>query len=176
MRTALGALIGLGTSNRTPRGYYLEIPGLSAEVAAACRAAAARLAPPADTATRTELLRRFAGALDAYNIIVALVVFVFCAVFWKLGFIGGGDVKYLTATSLWMGPALALPFIILLTAIALAFALVLKFLANWGFLIHGMRLPEFAKRLFSKIAVNQFPYGFPIGVAALLLLPRLFRL
>ncbi len=112
----------------------------------------------------------------AYNIIVALVVFVFCAVFWKLGFIGGGDVKYLTATSLWMGPALALPFIILLTAIALAFALVLKFLANWGFLIHGMRLPEFAKRLFSKIAVNQFPYGFPIGVAALLLLPRLFRL
>jgi amidase/aspartyl-tRNA(Asn)/glutamyl-tRNA(Gln) amidotransferase subunit A len=72
MRTALSALIGLGTSTRTPRGCYLEIPGLSAEVAAACRAAAARLAPPADTATRTELLRRFAGALDAYNIIVAL--------------------------------------------------------------------------------------------------------
>ena len=72
MRTALAALVGLGHSERTPRGCYLEIPGLSPEVAAACRAAATKLAPPADHATRTELLRRFAGALDAYNIIVAL--------------------------------------------------------------------------------------------------------
>ena len=72
MSTALGALIGLGTSTRTPRGCYLEIPGLTPEVATACRTAAARLAPPADNATRNELLRRFAGALDAYNIIVAL--------------------------------------------------------------------------------------------------------
>jgi amidase/aspartyl-tRNA(Asn)/glutamyl-tRNA(Gln) amidotransferase subunit A len=71
MRTALAALVGLGTSERTPRGCYLEIPGLAPEVAAACAAAAARLAPPADQATRNELLRRFAGALDAYNIIVA---------------------------------------------------------------------------------------------------------
>jgi len=71
MRTALAALVGLGTSERTPRGCYLEIPGLTPEVAYACRAAATKLAPPADTATRTELLRRFAGALDAYNIIVA---------------------------------------------------------------------------------------------------------
>ena len=72
MRTALAALVGLGTSERTPRGCYLEIPGLSPEVATACRTAATRLAPPADHATRTELLRRFAGALDAYHIIVAL--------------------------------------------------------------------------------------------------------
>lgn len=72
MSTALTALVGLGSSNRTPRGCYLEIPGLSREVASACRDAAARLAPPADTATRTELLRRFAGALDAYSVIVAL--------------------------------------------------------------------------------------------------------
>jgi amidase/aspartyl-tRNA(Asn)/glutamyl-tRNA(Gln) amidotransferase subunit A len=71
MRTALAALVGLGTSERAPRGCYLEIPGLSPEVAAACATAAARLAPPADQATRGELLRRFAGALDAYNIIVA---------------------------------------------------------------------------------------------------------
>ena len=71
MRTALAALVGLGTGERTPRGCYLEIPGLTPEVAAACRAAATKLAPPADTTTRNELLRRFAGALDAYNIIVA---------------------------------------------------------------------------------------------------------
>ena len=72
MLTTLSALIGLGTHQREPRGCYLEIPGLDPEVATACRAAAARLAPPADTATRTELLRRFAGALDAYNTIAAV--------------------------------------------------------------------------------------------------------
>ncbi len=72
MSTSLGALVGLGTHTRTPHGCYLEIPGLTPEVASACRVAAARLAPPADNPTRTELLRRFAGALDAYNIIVAL--------------------------------------------------------------------------------------------------------
>lgn len=72
MRTALAALVGLGTASpRPPRGCYLEIPGLTPEVAYACRAAATKLAPPADTTTRNELLRRFAGALDAYNIIVA---------------------------------------------------------------------------------------------------------
>lgn len=71
MLAALGALVGLGTTQRIPRGCYLEIPGLAPEVAVACRAAAARFAPPADTATRTELLRRFAGALDAYTVIVA---------------------------------------------------------------------------------------------------------
>lgn len=111
-----------------------------------------------------------------YNILIALIVFTFCTVFWKFGLIGGGDVKYLTATSLWMGPILAAPFIILLTVIALLFTLALKLMRNWGFLIHGTNLPAFVKRLFSKMEVNQFPYGFPIGVAALILLPRLFRL
>jgi len=112
----------------------------------------------------------------AYNVIIAVIVFVVSTAFWKFGLIGGGDVKYLTATSLWMGPAMAAPFVVLLTVIALAFALALKFMRNWEFLVYGARLPPFAKRLFSKIAVNEFPYGFPIGIAALILLPRLFRL
>jgi amidase/aspartyl-tRNA(Asn)/glutamyl-tRNA(Gln) amidotransferase subunit A len=72
MLTTLAALTGPGAATREPRGCYLEIPGLAPEVAAACRTAAARLAPPADAATRQELLRRFAGALDAYTIIVAV--------------------------------------------------------------------------------------------------------
>ena len=72
MHAALSALVGLGTPTREPRGCYLEIPGLAPEVATACRAASAQLAPPADTATRTELLRRFAGALDAYNTVAIL--------------------------------------------------------------------------------------------------------
>lgn len=72
MLAALTALVGVSTGAREPRGCYLEIPGLTPEVATACAAAAARLTEPADRATRTELLRRFAGALDAYNTITAV--------------------------------------------------------------------------------------------------------
>lgn len=72
LHATLAALVGLGAPTREPRGCYLEIPGLTPEVSTACRAAAARFAPPADQATRTELLKRFAGALDAYNIVAIL--------------------------------------------------------------------------------------------------------
>ena len=69
MRTVLAALVGLGTSERTPRGCYLEMPGLDPEVAAACRAAAAGLAPAADVATREELVGKFAPAAELYGVL-----------------------------------------------------------------------------------------------------------
>lgn len=71
MRTAVGALVGLRTSQREPRGCYLEMPGLDPEVAKACQEAASRFAPPADRAVREDLLHGFAPALDTYNTIVA---------------------------------------------------------------------------------------------------------
>jgi prepilin peptidase CpaA len=111
----------------------------------------------------------------AYNILIALVVFVGSTIFWKLGYVGGGDVKYLTATSLWMGPGLALPFIILLTGIAVGFAVGLKLLDRWSILVHWARLPVFAKRLFERLRVNELPYGFPICIAALIMIPQIFR-
>jgi aspartyl-tRNA(Asn)/glutamyl-tRNA(Gln) amidotransferase subunit A len=69
MRTALGALVGLRTSQREPRGCYLEMPGLDPEVAIACRAAATRFAPPAEPIVCNDLLHGFARALDAYNVV-----------------------------------------------------------------------------------------------------------
>lgn len=110
----------------------------------------------------------------AFNILVALLVFAVSMVFWKMRVIGGGDAKYLTATSLWMGIANAAPFVILLTVLAAVMALSLKLASTWGFLVHGSRLPTFVKRLFSKVAENTLPYGFPIGIAALIMLPRIF--
>ena len=72
MRAALAALVGLRTSRREPRGCFLEMPGVDPEVASACRAAAARLAPPAEPGVRDDLLHGFARALDTYNVIAAL--------------------------------------------------------------------------------------------------------
>lgn len=71
MATAIDALIGLRPTDRAPRGCYLEMPGLDAEVAHACQSAAGQLAPPADAATRAELLAAFAPALEAYGTTVA---------------------------------------------------------------------------------------------------------
>lgn len=72
LRATLDALVGRRTSQREPRGCYLALPGLDADVAVACAAAAAHLTDPADPAVRDELLRGFSGLLDAYNTTVAL--------------------------------------------------------------------------------------------------------
>ncbi|MBI5767248.1 MAG: amidase [Verrucomicrobia bacterium] len=71
MRESLAALVGLRTSQRAPRGGYLEMPGLDTDVATACRAAAERLTSPVDAAVRDDLLSAFARNLDTYNTLVA---------------------------------------------------------------------------------------------------------
>lgn len=71
MRAAIGALVGLRSSEREPRGCYLELPGLDPDVASACREAAARFAPSSDRAVRDDLMHGFAPALDTYHTIVA---------------------------------------------------------------------------------------------------------
>jgi aspartyl-tRNA(Asn)/glutamyl-tRNA(Gln) amidotransferase subunit A len=69
MRLALGALVGLRTGERAPRGCYLEMPGLEPDVAAACRDAASRLAQPADASVRDELVQKFAPAAEIYGVL-----------------------------------------------------------------------------------------------------------
>jgi amidase/aspartyl-tRNA(Asn)/glutamyl-tRNA(Gln) amidotransferase subunit A len=72
MRDTLSALAGLRTSQREPRGCYLEMPGVDADVASACRAAAERLAPIAEKPVRDDLLDGFSRALEIYNTFVAV--------------------------------------------------------------------------------------------------------
>jgi amidase/aspartyl-tRNA(Asn)/glutamyl-tRNA(Gln) amidotransferase subunit A len=69
MRCAIQALVGIRTSEKAPRGCYLDMPGLEPEVASACAAAAAALAPPADTAAREELRARFAPGAEVYGVL-----------------------------------------------------------------------------------------------------------
>ncbi len=54
-----------------PRGLYLPLPGLDGDVALACREAAARFAPLADSVAAETLERAFAPTLEAYHTIVA---------------------------------------------------------------------------------------------------------
>ncbi|HXQ79956.1 MAG TPA: amidase [Opitutaceae bacterium] len=69
MRTAIDALVGLRAGERSPRGCYLDMPGLDPDVSAACAAAAAKYAPAADGISRSELLQRFAPAAEIYGVL-----------------------------------------------------------------------------------------------------------
>src|SRR5262245_5472450 len=42
---------------------------------------------------------------------IGLFVFVTCLIFWQLRWMGGGDVKFVAAISLWMGPQRILIFV-----------------------------------------------------------------
>lgn len=72
LRTSIDALVGLHRAERTPRGCYLEMPGLDPEVAAACRQAAATWTAPAAPDVREALLHAFARSVETYNTIVAV--------------------------------------------------------------------------------------------------------
>lgn len=109
------------------------------------------------------------------NLAIGLLVFIVCLVFWARGYIGGGDAKYLVATSLWMGPVGVIQFMVLVSGLSLLMALALKTSANWGFLVHEGKLPVFVKRLYAKFEDNKLPFGFPIGIAALIMMPVIFE-
>jgi len=66
-----GAMLGLGTNRREPRGCYLEFGELDPDVAAACRQASARLGAPADLATHGQLTDAFAEAAFAYLVLTS---------------------------------------------------------------------------------------------------------
>lgn len=108
------------------------------------------------------------------NLSVGFFALIVSMVFWRFGFIGGGDAKYLAATTLWMGPIIAVQFMIAVSGLALLMALVLKASSDWGFLVHEGRFPAFLKRVYARYENNQVPFGFPIGIAALLMIPQIF--
>jgi prepilin peptidase CpaA len=104
---------------------------------------------------------------------IGLAVFIICFVYWKLGWLGGGDVKFVGAISLWMGPANILPFLIFLAMLSAFLVLFLHYARLWGEHFQGIRLPEFLKRMIRKGEEKVCPYGLPAAIAALLVAPRL---
>ena len=104
---------------------------------------------------------------------IGLGVFVFflCVVFWRLKWLGGGDVKFLGAISLWMGPTLILPFVIILSLSAVVFAGLLMWVRRWNFYIQQSQLPAVIKQLVDRAENHACPYGFPIAIGAISMVP-----
>lgn len=118
------------------------------------------------------------GALGALG--CAAIVFVVGALCFARGLIGGGDVKLLSAATLWVGPAQT-PALLLVTGLvggALALLLLLP---------PGARVAQFGRSLLGRALGSdvtgamaarpiQIPYGIAIAAAALIVtLPANFR-
>ena len=110
-----------------------------------------------------------------WNVFTGLFVLVISVIFWKLRYIGGGDVKFLSATALWMGIKNGAPFMILVTVMALVLIFALKFLRLWNPRFQSSpRVPLFFKQLLERAGAREIPYGLPVAVAALFFAPGMF--
>jgi prepilin peptidase CpaA len=107
------------------------------------------------------------------HVFMGASVFIICLVFWRFGWLGGGDVKFLGAISFWMGPQLIVPFIFILSLSAALFAAILMWVRRWNPYIQQSGLPAVFKQLIEKAENHACPYGFPIAIAAIAMVPSL---
>lgn len=107
------------------------------------------------------------------HILIALGMFVICFLFWRLRWLGGGDLKFLTAISLWMGPTEILPFLFVLSGLAAILGLTLIWLRGWSPHIQEGHWPKILKKMVSKAEDHALPYGLPIAIAALVVAPNI---
>jgi len=100
---------------------------------------------------------------------VALLVLVATFTMFAMGWIGGGDAKFAAATVLWLGPGLALPY--LLVATVMGGGLTLIFLIGRNYML-PQRLMEigWVERLHNKS--NGVPYGIALAAGGMLTYPE----
>jgi prepilin peptidase CpaA len=96
------------------------------------------------------------------------LVFVLCVIFWQLKWMGGGDVKFMSALSLWMGPDKILFFLILLSGFSALLVTVLRFMIQSNDYYQAGNYPAVFKTLLQKASEKAIPYGLPSGAAALI--------
>jgi prepilin peptidase CpaA len=103
------------------------------------------------------------------HVAVALAVFVFFTALFVAGWVAGGDVKFITAITLWMGPEHAGAFVLLTGGLGAVLAVTLLQVKKYGFLAGGALASNWLFQRVSFLAeTSQCPYGVAIGAAALL--------
>ena len=101
----------------------------------------------------------------------AALVFLVGALCFSRGFLGGGDVKLLTAATLWAGPGLT-PSLLLVTGVlggVLALALLIPPCAHFATLARVKLGPETEVQPTNRLA-TPVPYGIAIAAAAMLVI------
>jgi prepilin peptidase CpaA len=108
------------------------------------------------------------------RLVVTAAMFCIAFVFFYKNWLGGGDVKLLTAVSLWVGPTHIFAFTIILGLIGAMLAIALIWLrrrfdadAPFG----RVKAPQAVARWLRE---GVCPYGSAIGLAGLAMVPRIF--
>lgn len=101
------------------------------------------------------------------SVLVACGVLAFTFIFFSFGWIGGGDAKLLPVAALWLGPDLALPFLLYVSIIGAALTAALVQLRRAPLPI-ALKRRAWSSRLHERKA--GIPYGAAMAPAALLLL------
>ena len=107
----------------------------------------------------------------AFNIFYGLVVFAFFLYFRTLGWVGGGDVKFITAISFFMGLDDVLAFVVLMSVITILMVFILKAIPVINARLGNFPLPAFLEKMIAKIHERQIPYRVPAAMAALAVIP-----
>jgi prepilin peptidase CpaA len=102
------------------------------------------------------------------HLLMAGVVFCLGFVFFALGWIGGGDVKLLTAVTLWVGAPAAPQFVMIMAVLGAALAGALFTINHYSDEISAW-VPRnwLVRRLLELAQTGRCPYGVAIGIAGL---------
>jgi prepilin peptidase CpaA len=112
------------------------------------------------------------GALA--HVAVSAVVFAIALVFFLARWMGGGDVKLVTAVALWMGPEHSGQFTVIMALLGAILAVSLLLLRQYAwFLHHPWGQQPIVQRLGELAHAGECPYGVAIGVAALIAVPTM---
>jgi len=108
----------------------------------------------------------------AIHIGIGLAVFVVGIILFALGLIGGGDVKLMSAISIWFGWPEVYGFLLLFAILGGILAVVVMILRKAKRLPGPLAALPWLNVGESKDAAPGMPYGIAIGIAALLLMPQ----
>jgi len=112
------------------------------------------------------------GALA--HLTVAALVFVIALFFFLARWMGGGDVKLLTAVALWMGPERGAQFTVIMALLGAILAAGLLLLRQYDWMLqHPLGQQAVIRRLGELAKAGECPYGVAIGIAALITIPTL---
>ena len=116
-----------------------------------------------------------AAAAITGHLFVAAIVLTLSITFFVLGWIGGGDVKFMSAIALWMGPDYIAPFTVLMASFGAALAICLIGIEKYGAFVSPRMQDVWPVSRLRKLARSrECPYGVAIGTAGLLLVLQIF--
>jgi prepilin peptidase CpaA len=99
----------------------------------------------------------------------AAIVLIFAFAFFAFGWVGGGDAKLVAATTLWLGFAVALTYLIYAALLGGALTLILLAVRRFP-LPEGLRRITWVDRLHD--GKTQVPYGIALAAAGLIVYPE----